>query len=203
MDYNGYKPIHIIIHDNPSIILGLYHIHDILIIVVDLKPWFWCHVHCLLLIFRCMLSYIPSYQGQISHDLVGSMILMPRKRISQIYHLVMTNSLPWKIPMLLRTVNHLFLLAYVFFFSMAMLNNQRVYYPYIWYNRIYYPYTYDTYIIPIYYLDITTRIKVAYDNSLCRQALALKQDLESARQQGWWWSLQLGIKILSNRGKIY
>ena len=109
MDYNGYKPIHIIIHDNPSIILVLYHIHDILIIVVDLKPWFWCHVHCLLLIFRCMLSYIPSYQGQISHDLVGSMILMPRKRISQIYHLVMTNSLPWKIPMLLRTVNHLFL----------------------------------------------------------------------------------------------
>ena len=41
-----------------------------------------------------------------------------------IYHLVMTNSLPWKITMLLiGTVNHLFLWV---IYTMAMLNNQRV-----------------------------------------------------------------------------
>ena len=39
------------------------------------------------------------------------------------YHLVMTNSLPWKDPPVLRTVNHLFLNGP---FSTAMLNNQRV-----------------------------------------------------------------------------
>jgi len=37
---------------------------------------------------------------------------------SDVYHLVMTNSLPWKITMLLRTVNHLFRLGPS---SMAML----------------------------------------------------------------------------------
>ena len=41
-----------------------------------------------------------------------------------IYPLVMTNSSPWKITMLLRTVNHLFLWA---IYTMAMLNNQRVF----------------------------------------------------------------------------
>ena len=43
------------------------------------------------------------------------------------YHLVMTNSSPWKIPTinggLVRWENHLFLWAMA---SMAMLNNQRV-----------------------------------------------------------------------------
>jgi len=39
------------------------------------------------------------------------------------YHLVVTNSLPWKDPPFLRTVNHLFLWA---IYTMAMLNNQRV-----------------------------------------------------------------------------
>ena len=39
------------------------------------------------------------------------------------FHLVMTNSSPWKDPPCLRTVNHLFLWA---IYTMAMLNNQRV-----------------------------------------------------------------------------
>jgi hypothetical protein len=41
-----------------------------------------------------------------------------------IYHLVMTNSLPWKDPPFLSSVNHLFLWA---IYTMAMLNNQRVF----------------------------------------------------------------------------
>ena len=40
------------------------------------------------------------------------------------YHLVMTNSLPWKIHPFLSSANHLFLWA---IYTMAMLNNQRVY----------------------------------------------------------------------------
>ena len=46
------------------------------------------------------------------------------KPIDQIqYHLVMTNSLPWKIHPFLSSVNHLYKWAMA---SMAMLNNQRV-----------------------------------------------------------------------------
>ena len=50
----------------------------------------------------------------------GQLIAM-RHTISMVYHLVMTNSLPWKDPPFLRTVNHLFLWA---IYAMAMLNNQ-------------------------------------------------------------------------------
>ena len=47
----------------------------------------------------------------------------PMKPIFSWYPLVMTNSSPWKITMLLSSVNHLFRLGPL---SMAMLNNQRV-----------------------------------------------------------------------------
>ena len=46
------------------------------------------------------------------------------KCVGYSYSLVMTNIANWKITMLLRTVNHLFLWA---IYTMAMLNNQRVY----------------------------------------------------------------------------
>ena len=57
----------------------------------------------------------------ISHDHISN---SKSSTVFLYYHLVMTNSLPWKDPpCYLRTVNHLFLWAMA---SMAMLNNQMV-----------------------------------------------------------------------------
>ena len=55
-------------------------------------------------------------RGTLDEDSGGVAVIKPP--LGEGYPLVMTNSLPWKITMLLRTVNHLFLWA---IYSMAML----------------------------------------------------------------------------------
>ena len=66
-------------------------------------------------------GFLWNSRSQIIHiNPLVSMIIVPRYPK---YHLVMTNSSPWKIT-ILSLVNHLFLWA---IYTMAMLNNQRVY----------------------------------------------------------------------------
>ena len=58
----------------------------------------------------------------ISGDFHGG-FLMANSELMDIYHLVMTNSLPWKITMLLIRKPSISIRA---IYTMAMLNNQRV-----------------------------------------------------------------------------
>ena len=79
-----------------------------------------------------VLPYLPSgkltvHYGKLSKSSKSSIQLTIRIRaVINYYHLVLTNSLPWKDPPFLSSINHLFLWAIC---TMAMLNNQRV--PYL------------------------------------------------------------------------